>query len=277
MNTAPLAADPLFALEGRVIAVTGASGQLGRQFCRCFLKRGATVAGIDVVRSSNLPQDLADAERDRRLLIVETDVTNRAALVDAKEKIAATLGPVRGLVTAAALDSPPGAPATENGPFETYPEESWDRVMTVNAKGVMLSCQVFGGAMAHGSGGSIVMIASIYGMLSPDQSLYNYRRTAGDVFFKPVAYSASKSALLNLVRYLATYWARAGVRVNAISPAGIFNSQDPRFLERYNERVPMGRMARPDEIDGALVYLLSDASTYVTGTNLVVDGGFSAW
>ena len=181
-----------------------------------------------------------------------------------------------GLVNAAAIDSPPDAPPEENGPFETYPESSFDRIMSVNVKGTLLCCQVFGGAMAARGKGSIVNIASIYGMVSPDQSLYQYRRDRGEVFYKPVAYSASKSALYNLTRYLAAYWGGKGVRVNTLTLGGVYNNQDPKFLERYNPKVPLGRMADVNEYNGVVQFLLSDAASYVTGSNIVADGGFTA-
>ena len=141
--------------------------------------------------------------------------------------------------------------------------------MSVNVKGTLLCCQVFGGAMAARGKGSIVNIASIYGMVSPDQSLYQYRRDRGEMFYKPVAYSASKSALYNLTRYLATYWGGKGVRVNTLTLGGVFNNQDPAFLERYNAKVPLGRMADVSEYNGVVQFLLSDAASYVTGSNIV--------
>ena len=149
--------------------------------------------------------------------------------------------------------------------------------MDVNVTGLMLCCQVFGAAMAEAGRGSIVNVSSIYGLVSPDQRIYAYRAETGAPFVKPVAYSASKSALLNLSRYLATYWAPRGVRVNTLTLAGVANNQDPRFLEGYCARIPVGRMARPDEYNGAVVFLCSDASAYMTGANLVMDGGWTAW
>jgi NAD(P)-dependent dehydrogenase (short-subunit alcohol dehydrogenase family) len=209
--------------------------------------------------------------------VVPADVRRRDALEAALATIRRDVGIPYALINAAAIDSPPDAPASENGPFEDYPVESWNRVMDVNVTGVMLCCQVFGAAMAEAGRGSIVNISSIYGVVSPDQRIYGYRAEGGTPFVKPVAYSASKSALLNLTRYLATYWAPRGVRVNTLTLAGVFNHQDPRFLEGYCARIPVGRMARPDEYNGAIVFLCSDASDYMTGANLVMDGGWTAW
>jgi NAD(P)-dependent dehydrogenase (short-subunit alcohol dehydrogenase family) len=204
-------------------------------------------------------------------------VTDRGAVERAMHEVETEWGVAHLLVNNAALDSPPDAPAEEVGPFETYPEASLDAVLDVNVKGVVLCCQVVGAAMAREGRGSIVNISSIYGMLSPVQALYEFRREQGETFVKPVAYSVSKSAILNLTRYLATYWAGAGVRVNTLTLGGVFAEQPPEFLEAYNARVPMGRMLDAGEALGAVVFLASDASSYVTGANLVVDGGWSAW
>jgi NAD(P)-dependent dehydrogenase (short-subunit alcohol dehydrogenase family) len=181
------------------------------------------------------------------------------------------------LVNNAALDSPPNAPASANGPFEHFPADVWRQTLDVNVTGVFLSCQVFGGQMAAAGRGSIINVASIYGLVAPDQRIYEYRRRNDEQFFKPAAYATSKSALLNLTRYLATYWAPQGVRVNTVTFAGVFNDQDPAFLAEYTKRVPLGRMARSDEYNGAIVFLASDASSYMTGANVVLDGGYTAW
>src|SRR5437660_11128867 len=187
------------------------------------------------------------------------------------------MGSAHVLVNAAALDSPPDAPANEVGPFESYPEQSFDEVMDVNVKGTLFSCQVVGGRMAVEGRGSIVNVSSSYGMLSPVQELYDFRRRGGEEFFKPVAYSVSKSALYNLTRYLATYWGKSGVRVNTLTLAGVWNDQPEEFVEAYTERMPLGRLANADEVVGPVVFLASDASSYVTGATVGVDGGWSAW
>jgi len=264
-----MTSDP-FRLDGATVVLTGGAGQLGQAFAAALLDAGARVAIFDMAAA----EPMADSDR---LMQLRVDVTDRASIEDACARVVADWSAPHGLVNAAALDSPPDAPAEENGPFETYPEASWDRVMSVNAKGVFLTCQVVGGAMAAEGRGTIVNIASIYGALSPDQGLYEYRRTRDETFFKPVAYSASKSSLYNLTRYIATYWAPKGVRANTVTFAGVFADQDPGFLERYVPKVPLGRMAEPDDYTGPIVFLLSDASRYMTGADLVVDGGFSAW
>ncbi|GAB4428652.1 MAG: SDR family oxidoreductase [Chloroflexi bacterium OHK40] len=268
--------DPLFDLAGRVAVVTGGLGQLGRQFTATLAERGAHVAILDQRRDDALLARRFGSLPGRVIGIV-ADLTRRSEVEAALSTVERELGSPQILINNAALDSPPGAPAAENGPFETYPEESWDQVMAVNAKGVFLCCQVFGGRMAQLGRGSVINVCSIYGLVSPDQRIYAYRAAEGAPFFKPVAYSASKSALLNLTRYLATYWAPRGVRVNTVTFAGVFNNQDPQFLQGYLPKVPLGRMAREDEYNGAIVFLASDASAYMTGSNLVIDGGWTAW
>jgi NAD(P)-dependent dehydrogenase (short-subunit alcohol dehydrogenase family) len=205
------------------------------------------------------------------------DVTDRDAIERATDEVTEAWGTPHVLVNAAALDSPPDAPAEEVGPFEHYPISSFDQVMDVNVKGTLLACQVIGARMAEEGRGSIVNISSVYGMLSPVQELYDFRRQSGEEFFKPVAYSVSKSALYNLTRYLATYWAKNGVRVNTLTLAGVWNDQPQEFLDAYTARMPLGRMADVREVVGPVVFLASDASSYVTGANVVADGGWSAW
>jgi len=268
--------DPLFDVRDRVVIVTGGMGQLGRRFSLALRERGARVVVLDLAVDD---RQVSERYGDHRsgLLFVEGDVTNAGSLEAALSRIETTWGPPHALINNAAIDAPPEAPPEENGPFETYPEASWDRVMTVNTKGVFLASRTFGGAMARAGRGSIVNISSIYGLVSPDQRIYEYRRQSGEAFFKPIAYSASKSALLNMTRYLATYWAPRGVRVNTLTLAGVFNEQDPRFLTSYCEHVPLGRMARDEEYNAAIVFLVSDGSSYMTGSNMIVDGGWTAW
>ena len=259
--------DPLFDLEGRVAVVTGGMGQLGQVYLAGLAERGMRVVSFDV-EDGTVP----DGARAFRV-----DVTDRASIQAGLDELAEDWGVPHVLINNAALDSPPDAPAEEVGPFEEYPEASFDAVMDVNVKGTFLCCQAVGGAMAGEGRGSIVNVSSVYGLLSPVQELYEFRRSRGETFVKPVAYSVSKSAVLNLTRYLATYWAASGVRVNTLTLAGVWNDQEQEFLDAWAQRSPMGRMLDAREALGAVVYLASDASSYVTGSNVVVDGGWSAW
>lgn len=268
----------LFDVQGKVIIVTGGMGQLGCQYSLALAEQGAKVAVFDVRLSDDLiakryPQIPPAGD----IAFFEADITRRASLEAAVQRVVEKWGVPHVLVNNAALDSPPTAPAEENGPFESYPEDSFDRVMEVNVKGVFLCCQVVGGLMAEAGRGSIINIGSIYGIVSPNQNLYSYRAESGLPFFKPVAYSVSKSALLNLTRYLATYWAKKGVRVNMLTLAGVFNNQDARFLANYTALMPIGRMANEDEYNGAVIFLASEASSYMTGANVIIDGGWTAW
>lgn len=273
--------DDLFDLSGRTVVVTGGLGLLGRSFARALAERGARVAVLDRLAEGDATARaeagrLDDLVAEGRVCLLGTDVTDRPAVEAALARIRERWDVPSGLVNAAALDSPPDAPAGENGPFEDYEPESLREVMDVNVAGTIVPCQVFGGAMAKNGGGSVVNIGSIYGLVSPDQSLYAYRRRKGEAFYKPIAYSASKSALVNATRYMAAYWAQRGVRVNLLTLAGVFNHQDPEFLEAYCGRIPVGRMALPEDYLGPLIYLLSDASRYMIGANMVVDGGWTA-
>lgn len=268
------ASDPLFDVTGEIVLVTGVSGQLGNEYAQAFLQRGAKVVGLDLKPSTGC-QGFAE-KYGQRYLFCAADVTQKASLQEALAAIVGHLGPPSVLINNAAIDSPPSAPLEENGPFEDYPESSWDKVLDVNLKGMYLCCQVFGAMMAREGRGSIINIASTYGMVAPDQNLYEYRRRRGEIFFKPVAYSVSKSGVYNLSRYLAVYWAKRGVRVNTLTIGGVFNHQEQAFLDAYCGRIPVGRMARQSEYNGVMIFLASEASRYMTGANVVIDGGWTA-
>ncbi len=261
------------------MVVTGGLGQLGHAFALALIEQGARVAVFDLGNDrAAIEKRYGERADDANLYFVAADVTSRSSLEAGLDQVVRHWGSVpHGLVNNAGIDTTPDAPPEVSGPFEQFPEEVFDRVMTVNTKGVVLCCQVIGGAMAEAGRGSIVNVGSIYGIVSPDQSLYEDRRRNGEVFFKPAAYSVSKSALYNLTRYLATYWAPKGVRSNIVTFAGVFNDQNESFRKRYCTKVPLGRMADADEYAGGIIFLLSDASSYMTGANLVMDGGFTAW
>lgn len=259
----------IFSVRDRVVVITGGLGQLGTEFRSACLAGGAKVAVLDCQE--------AGAHDAKDTLFLRADVTDKTSLREALVVIEQAWGPPHALINNAALDAPPGASAADNGPFEDFSEEHWDQVMKVNLKGMFLACQVFGTAMAKAGRGTILNISSIYGMVSPDQRLYEYRRRQGEEFYKPVAYSVSKSGVFNLTRYLATYWAPRNVRVNTLTFGGVFNDQHPEMLREYTARVPLGRMADKSEYNGAVLFLVSDASSYMTGANLVMDGGWTAW
>jgi len=268
----------IFDVHDKVIIVTGGMGQLGRQFTRSLCEAGAKVAVFDVKIEKQLFEHyFGTYVQSDRVMDQVVDITRRSSIEAGLRQVIQRWGVPSGLINNAAIDAPPDAPVEENGPFEMYPEQSFDRIMEVNVKGIVLCCQVIGGQMAKEGRGSIINICSIYGIVSPDQRIYEYRRKTGMLFYKPVAYSVSKSALLNLSRYLATYWAEKNIRVNTLTFAGVFNNQDKEFLKEYCTHVPLGRMAREDEYNGAIQFLLSDASSYMTGSNLVIDGGWTAW
>jgi len=264
--------ENLFNLSGKVAIVTGAAGQLGGEYIKTLLNAGASVAAFDI--NFNNPKSTLKKLKSNKLLTVKTDITSKKSIEKGLNKVIRTLGYPSILINNAAIDNPPNSDGKDTGPFETYPEASWNKVMDVNLKGTIICCQVIGGNMAKNRGGSIINIASIYGILSPDQRIYEYKSPP---FFKPIAYCASKAGVLNVTRYLATYWAKNNIRVNTLILGGVFNYQDGNFLENYCSKVPLGRMAQQDEYNGAMVFLASDASSYMTGSQIIIDGGFSAW
>jgi len=270
--------NSMFSVEGRVAVVTGGMGQLGTAYAAALSERGAKVAVFDIIPETRLGNAAFEKGlEDESIVSFEVDITDDQAVKAVTGEVVELWEEPHILINNAALDSPPDAPPEEVGPFETYPVPSFEKVMDVNVKGSLICCQVIGNEMVGKGRGSIINISSTYGILSPCQDIYEFRRKNGETFFKPVAYSVSKSAVLNLTRYLATYWAKKGVRVNTLTLAGVFNHQPEEFLDAYCSRVPMGRMANADELCGAILFLASDASSYMTGSNLVVDGGWSAW
>jgi NAD(P)-dependent dehydrogenase (short-subunit alcohol dehydrogenase family) len=261
-------------LAGRVALVTGAGGLLGRHHCRALAQAGATVIAADVT-PTHARHAVDGLHGDHSW--VELDVTSAESVHVTRDLIVSEFGHVDVLVNNAAVNDMVEDPmlAGELSRFESYPLDLWRRVLDVNVTGVFLCSQIIGSLMAERGIGSIINIASTYGVVGPDQSIY--RRPDGtQEFFKSPAYPTSKGAVVQFTRYLAAYWGHRGVRVNALSPGGVENGQDEHFIRSYASRTPLGRMAFPHEYEGALVFLASDASSYMTGANLIVDGGWTA-
>jgi len=268
-----------FSVEGKVAIVTGGLGQLGTQFCRTLAAAGAKVAIY-----SRRPADEATLaakfpDLTGRIRVFVASVTDKEALERVTDEVVALWGVPHILVNNAGIDSRPSGPADQNSPFEVYPQKYWDEIIETNLTGVMLCCQVVGSRMAEAERGSIINVGSIYGMVSPNQALYAYReKRDGTPFIKAISYAASKSGLINMTRYLGTYWAPKHVRVNLISFGGVAAAGfDKEFIDAFLARVPMGRQAEVEEYGGVIQFLASDASSYMTGSNVVVDGGFTAW
>lgn len=270
-----VAAAGTFSLAGRTAVVTGAAGLLGRRHCAALADAGARVVVVDL----DLDACLAVArEIGPAALGYAADVTDAATLHALRDEVRERFGSIDVLVNNAALDDKVEAAGRATAPtrFEDYPLEAWERALRVNVTGVFLCCQVLGAEMARAGRGSIVNVASTYALVAPDPSLY-VRPDGVPAIHKSAAYPTTKAALLGLTRYLAAWWGTSGVRVNALSPGGVENGQEAWFVERYATRTPLARMARAGDYGGALVFLASDASAYMTGANLVVDGGFTAW
>ncbi|HCB1501863.1 SDR family oxidoreductase [Klebsiella huaxiensis] len=273
--------DTLFSVKDKVIIVTGGLGQLGAQYVKTLHERGAKVAALATrVDAARIDRVLGAIKDSDRLLCAEVNITDKASINRVLDSIEAKWGVPDGLVNNAGVDTQPSAPPEVSGPFEEFPEEVFREVVEVNLVGTFLMTQQVGKRMKlAGKGGSIINVGSIYGVVSPVQDIYSYKKEdTGIPFVKPVAYSAAKSGLYNFTRYCATYWGRDGIRVNTLTLSGVERSdQDPRFQKNYTNRIPIGRMAKPHEYNGAVVFLLSDASVYMTGSNVVVDGGWTAW
>jgi NAD(P)-dependent dehydrogenase (short-subunit alcohol dehydrogenase family) len=269
-----MTADPAsLRLDGKVALVTGGAGILGRQFCTGLALAGARVAVVDV--DAEAACDLASSLGEEAAGF-GCDVADAASVRDCVEAVVARFGTIDVLHNnAATKGTDPRAFFT---PFEDYPLDVWREVMSVNIDGMFLMAQAAGKVMLAGArGGAIVQTASIYGLVGPDSRIYEGSEYLGGQINTPAVYSASKAAVIGLTRWLATHWARDGIRVNCLVPGGVSSGQNSVFSQRYAERVPLGRMAESGEMVPALLYLCSDASSYVTGQVLAVDGGWTAW
>lgn len=266
-----------FSLQGQTALVTGGAGLLGRQFCRTLAEAGAHVvaADLDEQAARTVAEDLR--RQGYAASGVQVDVTRPEST---RQMVAAALsatGRLDVLVCSAAMDPKfdPGHAGQHRNTFEDYPLPAWQQALDVNLTGLFLSTQAAVKPMLEQNHGSIILICSTYGLAGPDQRIY--QREGQPQQYKPVFYSVTKAGVLGLTRYLATYYAGKNIRTNALTPGGVFNNHDEVFTRNYSARTVIGRMAHPDEMNGALLFLASEASTYMTGANLVVDGGWTAW
>jgi NAD(P)-dependent dehydrogenase (short-subunit alcohol dehydrogenase family) len=265
----------LFKLDGKTAIVTGALGLLGKEHCRALSEAGANVIVCDILGREC--EDFAK-ELPCESLGLSMDISNRDSVINCKNVILSSFGKIDILVNNAAINDMVENPlsASEESKFENYPVELFRKVLDVNVTGMFICSQVFGSVMANNRMGSIINISSTYGITAPDQSLY-IKPDGSRAFFKSAAYPTAKSAVLGFTRFLAAYWGKNGVRVNALSPGGVENGQEDYFVHNYTKRTPIGRMALKTDYKGAIVFLASDASSYMTGANLVVDGGWTIW
>ncbi len=260
----------------KLVVVTGCSGQLGSAACQHLSSLGNKVIGLDI----NAPLDQASLSANNakyETAFVCGDITSEKSISKCLAEIKTNFGSPNALVHLAAIDAPPGCQADSNGPIEEVDIEHFRRVVDVNLTGAFITAKVFGSEMASMKVGNIIFAGSIYGAVAPRQEIYQYRRKRGDNFYKPAAYGATKAALENLGKYFATYWASEGVRANTLVMSGVFNHQDEEFINEYLHNVPLKRMASAIDVSNAICFLLSDKSSYMTGSSLVVDGGYTAW
>jgi NAD(P)-dependent dehydrogenase (short-subunit alcohol dehydrogenase family) len=264
-----------FDLTHKTAIVTGACGLIGQKHCEALAEAGANVivADLNLDKAREVALGLPGAEH----LALAVDVTSPESLAAARDAILARFSHIDVLVNNAAINDMFENPAmaADLSKFENFPLATFRQVLEVNVTGLFLAAQVFGTPMAEQGSGSIINVASTYGLVGPDQSIY--RNEAGEqTFYKSPSYPTTKGAVVNFTRYLAAYWGAKGVRVNTLSPGGVENSQDAFFIKQYSAKTPLGRMAAPTDYQGAVVFLASEASAYMTGANLVVDGGWTA-
>ncbi len=267
----------LFSLTGKTALVTGAGGLLGARFCETLAKSGANVVAADanLKKVGELAARLQAQDLHVEAFKVDvTDLDSVSNMVAFTQKI---FGQPTVLVCSAALDPKFDAAHyhDHHEGYEQYPLSAWRASLDVNLTGLFLCTQKAAGGMKDAGGGSIILISSIYGIVAPDQRLY--QRDGNANFFKPPDYAVTKAGVLGLTRYLAAYYANQSIRVNALSPGGVYHDHDEEFAVRYAQHTMLGRMMRLNELDGAVLFLASEASSYMTGANLVVDGGWTAW
>jgi NAD(P)-dependent dehydrogenase (short-subunit alcohol dehydrogenase family) len=265
----------LFSLKNKVAIVTGALGLIGKNHCVALAEAGANVivCDLDEVKCKEFASTLST-----KSIGVGVDITQKDSVENLKNIVLKEFSKIDILINNAAINDMFENPqaAAEQSMFENYPLEMWQKSLDVNVTGAFLCSQVIGTEMAKNGKGSIINVASTYGLVGPDQSIYK-KPDGSQSFYKSPAYPATKGAIVNFTRFLATYWGNKGVRVNTLTPGGVENNQDEYFVNNYSAKTPLGRMASPTDYKGAIIFLASDASSYMTGANLIVDGGWTAW
>ncbi len=269
-----------FDLTGRVAIVTGGGGQLGFEFCKTLAEAGAAVVTADLNMEHATKAATRLAESNHTIFPFQLDVTSVESTHELVAETMKRYGRIDILVNSAALDPKfdPDAAALGIAPgaFEDYPLEQWNEALNVNLTGIFLVTQACVRQMvAQGKKGSIINICSTYGLNGPDQRIYI--KDGKRVAFKPVYYTTTKAGVMGFTKYLAAYYAGTEIRVNALTPGGVYNNHEDYFVKNYSAKTILGRMANKDEMNGALLFLASEASSYMTGNNVVVDGGWTAW
>ena len=259
-----------FDLSGQVVILTGAAGLLGASFADGLSQLGANVVLADVNYAKCM--ELADNLRQKYSvdpLPIKTDITNKKSIQSMVSKTVKKFGKIDVLINNAVY---PEGKKERTIPFEKFPLSYWNKILSTNVTGVFLCCQAVGPIMLRHRHGIIINISSMYGVIAADQRIYGKSGVNSTL-----AYGTTKSAILNLTRYLASYWQNTGIRINTLTLGGVENNQDPKFIKNYSYKTMLGRMAHQDEYVGAILFLASDASSYMTGSNLVIDGGWTAW
>ncbi len=266
----------LFTLRGDVV-ITGAAGLMGQSHAEAVLEAGGNVILIDINKSKleKISREFHEIYQDKVSFFV-CDITNEKDVFEVASSISSESRKIIGLINNAAINPVVNQKGLENdGSIENFDLNVWDLELNVGLKGAFICTKVFGQMMVKNKHGSIINISSDLGLIAPDQRIYQQKN--GTKRFKPVTYSVIKHGLVGLTKYTATYWNESNIRCNALLPGGIFDNQDEEFIKKVHNLIPLGRMAHKDEYKGSIIFLLSDASSYMTGSAMIIDGGRSVW